>query len=121
METLIRKWLTYDRNYVIILTSMHALPSARRDLFIVSALFLFMELAFIRWLPAQVLFLTFFTNTVLLASFLGLSLCLLAAGHRRNYLALTPVLLVVTIAPGSAMALARLRLSRIAHSAKKGG
>ena len=60
--------------------------SLKRDLFAVSAVFLFLELAFIRWFPAHVLFLTFFTNTVLLASFLGLSLGCLAARHRRNYL-----------------------------------
>ncbi len=113
METLIRKWLTYDRNYVIILTSMHALPSARRDLFIVSALFLFMELAFIRWLPAQVLFLTFFTNTVLLASFLGLSLGCLAARQRRDYLPITTVLLLATLLAGAAMEWVRLALQDI--------
>ncbi len=45
---------------------------AKVDLFLASALFLFLELALIRWLPAHVLFLTFFTNTILLASFLGL-------------------------------------------------
>jgi hypothetical protein len=38
----------------------------RIDLFIVSGFVLFLELASIRWFPAQVLFLTFFTNTVLL-------------------------------------------------------
>ena len=39
----------------------------RIDLFLVSFLVLFLELACIRWFPAHVLFLTFFTNTVLLA------------------------------------------------------
>src|SRR5260370_38532282 len=80
---------------------MQSTSSLQRDLFIGSSLFLFMELAFIRWLPAQVLFLTFFTNTVLLASFLGLSLGCLAAGNRRNYLPLTPVLLALTIPAGA--------------------
>jgi hypothetical protein len=92
---------------------MQPTSSLRRDLFVGSSLFLFMELAFIRWLPAQVLFLTFFTNTVLLASFLGLSLGCLAAGHRRNYLAFTPVLLVVTMAAGAAMEWIRLALQDI--------
>jgi spermidine synthase len=92
---------------------MQPTSSLRRDLFIGSSLFLFMELAFIRWLPAQVLFLTFFTNTVLLASFLGLSLGCLAAGHRRNYLALTPLLLVVTMTAGAAMEWIRLALQDI--------
>src|SRR5262245_22899107 len=44
------------------------------ELFLVSVLILFLELACIRWFPAHVLFLTFFTNVVLLAAFLGMSL-----------------------------------------------
>jgi hypothetical protein len=87
--------------------------SHQRDLFLISALFLFLELTFIRWFPAEVLFLTFFTNTVLLASFLGLSLGCLAAGHKRNYLPLTPVLLVAGIAAGAAMESLRLALQDI--------
>jgi SAM-dependent methyltransferase len=68
------------------------------DLFLVSGLILFLELACIRWFPAHILFLTFFTNTVLLACFLGMSLGCLAAGQRRNYLAATPALLALGIA-----------------------
>ena len=90
-----------------------SLQSSKRDLFFISALFLFLELTFIRWFPAEVLFLTFFTNTVLLASFLGLSLGCLAASHRRNYLVLTPVLLVVGIVCGAAMESVRLALQDI--------
>ena len=52
---------------------------ARGDLFLISLLILFLELACIRWFPAHVLFLTFFTNTVLLACFLGMSLGCLAS------------------------------------------
>jgi hypothetical protein len=68
------------------------------ELFLVSLLILFLELACIRWFPAHVLFLTFFTNTVLLACFLGMSVGCLAASHRRNYLAWTPTMLVVALA-----------------------
>src|SRR5438128_11000912 len=70
------------------------------ELFLISVLILFLELACIRWFPAHVLFLTFFTNTVLLACFLGMSLGCLAAGHRRNYLILTPVFLGIALAAG---------------------
>ncbi len=71
-----------------------AAPShPRLDLFLISVLLLFLELACIRWFPAHVLFLTFLTNTVLLACFLGMSLGCLAVHHRRNYLVLTPLLL----------------------------
>ncbi len=87
--------------------------STKRDLFIVSALFLFLELTFIRWFPSQVLFLTFFTNTVLLASFLGLSLGCLAARRSRNYLALTPVLLALGIAGAAAVERIRLALQDV--------
>jgi len=86
---------------------------ARVDLFVVSALFLFLELILIRWLPAHVLFLTFFTNTILLASFLGLSLGCLAARQGRNYLPLSPVWLAIVIAAGSAMEWVRLQLQDV--------
>jgi spermidine synthase len=68
------------------------------DLFLVSVLLLFLELACIRWFAAHVLFLTFFTNTVLLASFLGLSVGCLAAGHSRNFLSWTPWWLALALA-----------------------
>src|SRR5437868_8361272 len=72
-----------------------AAPRARLNLFLTSVLLLFLELACIRWFPAHVLFLTFFTNTVLLACFLGMSVGCLAANSPRNYLAWTPPLLVL--------------------------
>jgi len=72
-------------------------------LFLISFLILFLELASIRWFPAHVLYLTFFTNVVLLASFLGMSVGCLAASHRRNYLTWTPFLLVVALAAAHAV------------------
>src|SRR6476646_511346 len=68
------------------------------ELFLVSFLILFLELACIRWFPAHVLYLTFFTNVVLLASFLGMSVGCLAARDRNNYLSWTPLLLVIALA-----------------------
>jgi spermidine synthase len=65
------------------------------ELFAISFIILFLELAAIRWFPAHVLYLTFFTNVVLLAAFLGMSVGCLAASHERNYLRWTPLLLVV--------------------------
>ena len=56
-------------------------PRARLDLFLISVLVLFLELASIRWFPSHVLFLTFFTNTVLLAAVLGMSVGCLAASR----------------------------------------
>ena len=80
---------------------------ARLDLFLISVLLLFLELACIRWFPAHVLYLTFFTNTVLLACFLGMSLGCLAVGHRRDYLAWAPYVLGVAL--GAALAVNLLR------------
>ncbi|HJP95619.1 MAG TPA: hypothetical protein VJ875_26965 [Pyrinomonadaceae bacterium] len=73
------------------------------ELFWISFMILFLELAAIRWFPAHVLYLTFFTNVVLLASFLGMSVGCLAAGHRRNYLRWTPLLLIIALVAGLAV------------------
>src|SRR4051794_1910346 len=56
------------------------------DLFLVSFLLLFLELACIRWFGSTVVFLTFFTNIVLLATFLGMSVGLLTASRRQNFI-----------------------------------
>src|SRR5262245_17076006 len=69
----------------------------RLQLFLISLLILFLELACIRWFPAHVLFLTFFTNTVLLACFLGMSVGCLAASRPNNYLKATPALLALAV------------------------
>src|SRR5262245_427932 len=69
----------------------------RFDLFLISLLVLFLELACIRWFPSHVLFLTFFTNTVLLASILGISVGCLAANRKSNLLLWTPVILAIAL------------------------
>lgn len=70
------------------------------DLFAASFLVLFLELACIRWFPAHVVFLSFFTNTVLLACFVGMSVGCLLARRRFRHVTLTPVLLLVALAGG---------------------
>ena len=72
-------------------------------LLLISFIILFLELAAIRWFPAHVLYLTFFTNVVLLASFLGMSVGCLSASRRRNYLNWTPLLLVIALAAAHAV------------------
>jgi hypothetical protein len=72
-------------------------------LFLISLIILFLELATIRWFPAHVLFLTFFTNTMLLACFLGMSVGCWAANHRRRYLIWTPLLLVIAMVAAHAI------------------
>src|SRR6516164_9512670 len=83
---------------------------ARINLFLISVLLLFLELACIRWFAAHALFLTFFTNTVLLACFLGMSLECLAVNHRVNYLESTPYLLGIAEAARASMELVRYHL-----------
>ncbi len=68
------------------------------DLFIISFLVLFFELACIRWFGSMVVFLTFFTNIVLMACFLGMSVGCLAASQRRDFIrSVIPLALVATI------------------------
>src|SRR5438034_8007991 len=83
------------------------------ELFLISLVILFLELACIRWFPAHVLYLTFFTNTVLLASFLGMSVGCLAAGHSRSYLRWTPSLLAIGVGVAIVVELLSGSLSRI--------
>lgn len=70
------------------------------DLFLISWLVLFLELACIRWFPSHVLFLTFFTNTVLLACFVGMSVGCLVARRPVRLIKYTPLWLLVAVAAG---------------------
>src|SRR3954464_7496274 len=56
------------------------------DLLLISFLILFFELACIRFFGSMVVFLTFFTNIVLMASFLGMSVGCLAATRTRSFI-----------------------------------
>lgn len=70
------------------------------DLFLISWLILFLELTCIRWFPSHVLFLTFFTNIVLLACFVGMSVGCLTARSSVRWLDRTPLWLAVATAIG---------------------
>src|ERR1700744_3055884 len=61
-------------------------PRPYLDLLLISFLILFFELACIRWFGSTVVFLTFFTNIVLLACFLGMSVGLLTATRTKNFI-----------------------------------
>src|SRR5215471_6739183 len=67
------------------------------NLFLVGFLVLFFELACIRWFAAYVVFLQFFTNVVLIASFLGMSCGCLAARRPRDWLGYFPFIALGTI------------------------
>lgn len=85
------------------------------DLFLVSLGLLLFELACLRWLPANLRMLSFFSNFVLLACFLGMSLGLLLPPGRR-LLGLTAPLLV-----GVAALLASLDLGVTLEPAREAG
>src|SRR6266576_3405442 len=55
----------------------------RTRIFLVSFTLLFFELLCIRWIPAYVRYLSYFTNFILLASFLGMGLGILAARRAK--------------------------------------
>jgi SAM-dependent methyltransferase len=73
------------------------------NLFLVGFLVLFFELACIRWFSANVIFLQFFTNVVLIACFLGMSCGCLAARQSRNWLSATPLIALATFAAAHAL------------------
>src|SRR4030081_109562 len=70
---------------------MSALPSQWR-LVVLSFLMLFVELALIRWTGAKAVYLSYFSNFVLLASFLGIGVGFLRARSATNLFPLAPLL-----------------------------
>src|SRR5215467_5970472 len=77
-----------------------ARPRAARfaylDMFLISFLILFFELACIRWFGSMVVFLTFFTNIVLMACFLGMSVGCLSASAKTSWIRTVVPLALVT-------------------------
>ena len=69
-------------------------------LFVSSFLVLFLETALIRWMPAYVRLLAYFSNFILLASFLGIGVGCLLATRRRNLFVWFPLIQFALIARG---------------------
>jgi Spermine/spermidine synthase domain len=71
----------------------------RTRLVLTSATLLFVELLLIRWIPSEVRYIGFFSNFLLMASFLGIGIGILL-GRRRDLdtIAIFPILLVVVVA-----------------------
>ena len=67
------------------------------QLFVLSFLMLFVELALIRWSGALVIYLSYFSNFVLLGSFLGIGIGFLRARSRVNLFPWSPVALALLI------------------------
>ena len=74
-------------------------------LFLSSFLVLFLEIALIRWMPAYVRLLAYFSNFILLATFLGGGLGCLLANRRRSLITWFPLAQLIVI-----VAVDRLRL-----------
>lgn len=73
---------------------MFLIPAGAR-LILLSALMLFVELALIRWAGSNVIYLSYFSNFVLLGSFLGIGLGFLRARARTDLFPWAPVALAL--------------------------
>jgi SAM-dependent methyltransferase len=76
----------------------HLEPAGDSSLaFLASFLVLFVEIALIRWMPAYIRLLAYFSNFILLAAFLGIGVGCLLAPLRTRLIAWFPVLLTAVI------------------------
>ena len=78
------------------MSSLRAISDKTR-LVLLSFLMLFVELALIRWLGEQVLYLSFFSNFVLLGSFLGIGIGFLRGTRGRSWFPWTPALIFALV------------------------
>ena len=70
----------------------------RTRLVLTSATILFVELLLIRWVPAEVKYVGFFSNFLLMASFLGIGIGILLGRRRQpNAIAIFPSLLLIVV------------------------
>ena len=78
---------------------MDWLRGNRTRLVLTSGTLLFVELLLIRWIPSEVRYVGFFSNFLLMASFLGIGVGILLGRRREpNAIAIFPVLLVAVVA-----------------------
>jgi hypothetical protein len=87
----ISSWLIPDapRNPIV--------RDARARIFLISFALLFFELLCIRWIPSYVRFLSYFTNFVLLAAFLGIGLGILSSRRSRFFFPPFPLMLIALV------------------------
>lgn len=69
----------------------------RVRIFLLSFAMLFFELLCIRWIPSYVRYLSYFNNFILLASFLGIGLGILAARRKRFWFPPFPLMLLILV------------------------
>ena len=82
-------WIRADVPKQLLVTN----PRVR--IFLVSCEMLFFELLCIRWIPSYVRYLSYFNNFILMASFLGIGLGMLAARRQRFWFPPFPLLVLV--------------------------
>ncbi|TME12224.1 MAG: spermidine synthase [Chloroflexi bacterium] len=71
----------------------------RTRLVLTSGTLLFVELLLIRWIPSEVRYIGFFSNFLLMASFLGIGIGILLGRRRQmDSIAVFPILLVIVVA-----------------------
>lgn len=88
-------WLRAD------VEKQHFITSPRVRIFLLSFVMLFFELLCIRWIPSYIRYLSYFNNFIVLASFLGIGLGMLAARRKRFWFPPFPLLvlgLVIVVA-----------------------
>src|SRR6185295_4575044 len=81
-------------------------PRSYLELFLISFAILFFELACIRWFGSTVVFMTFFTNIVLMACFLGMTVGCLTASRKQSFITLIIPLALLTVVLAQAVLLA---------------
>lgn len=79
-------------------TGWGSIDHPRSRLALLSFLILFLELALIRWTGSNIIYLSYFSNFVLLGSFLGIGLGFLRSTDKRDLLPLAPYVLTVFVA-----------------------
>src|SRR6266496_5507810 len=84
-------WLHMDTSKSLFITSPHM------RIFLVSFAMLFFELLCIRWIPSYVRYLSYFNNFIVLASFLGIGLGILAARRQRFWFPPFPLLVLLLV------------------------
>src|SRR5947207_324335 len=92
---------------------MLATNQARLQIFLTSFAVLFFELICIRWIPAYVRYVGYFMNFILLASFLGIGIGILAGRRDKLWLPPFPVVLLLLVL---AVAISRFELPLISSS-----
>src|ERR687883_828478 len=70
---------------------------ARARIFLTSFALLFFELLCIRWIPSYIRYLSYFNNFILLASFLGMGLGIMAARRQRFWFPPFPLLVLLMV------------------------